>query len=193
VTDRLLVAWTSDPAILAVLLLWGFGEAVALPVVPDVLLGLLALATPAALGAPVAAAISGGVLGALVLAELRRRHRPLIDRILAAQPGLGGGLASAHRRITEVGAVRGFAQIGPGLPLKAYIVSLVDAEPTVAAGRLIGLALLNRVTRIVPVVAAFAIVGHVARSTGASPSAALPAYVVGWAVFYLGYWWSRRS
>ena len=193
-TDAVLVAWTADPVIFAVLFLWGFGEAVALPVVPDVLLGLLALATPAALGAPLAAAVMGGVIGALALAELGRRRRPLVDRILAAQPGLGTrGMAAARRRILDAGAIRGFAQLGPGLPLKAYVVSLVDREPNVAAGRLIGLALLNRVTRIVPVVAAFAVVGHVARSAGASPSAALPAYLAGWTVFYLGYWWSRRA
>ena len=58
-TDAVLVSWTSQPVVLAILLAWGFGEAVALPIVPDVLLGLLALATPAALGLPLVAAIAG--------------------------------------------------------------------------------------------------------------------------------------
>ncbi len=192
-TDELLIAWSADPTIWAVLLLWGFGEAVVLPVVPDVLLGLIALATPAALGAPLVAAIVGGVLGAIVLARLRRRNGPLVDRILALQPGLGArGMSDARRRILETGAARGFAQLGPGLPLKAYVVTVVETEPTIAASRLIGLSLLNRLTRIVPVVAAFAVVGLLARSAGVSPTAALPVYVVGWTVFYLAFWWWRR-
>ena len=193
-TDPQLVAWTADPAILAILLLWGFGEAVALPIVPDVLLGLLALATPAALGLPLAVAIIGGVLGAIALGQLRRRQRRLVDRILDVQPGLGArGMADAHRRIEERGATRAFAQIGPGLPLKAYVVALVDAQPSIDGPRLIGLASLNRATRIVPVVAAFAVVGQVARSAGVSPSVAAPAYVAGWTVFYFAFWWWRRA
>jgi hypothetical protein len=193
VTDPQLVAWTADPAILAILLLWGFGEAVALPIVPDVLLGLLAIATPAALGLPLVVAITGGLLGAIVLAQLRRRRPGLVDRILDLQPDLGArGMADAHRRIVERGATRAFAQVGPGLPLKAYVVALVDARPSLDEPRLFGLALLNRATRIVPVVAAFAVVGQLARSVGASPSAAAPVYVVGWTVFYLAFWWSRR-
>lgn len=193
-TDAGLVAWAADPTILAILLLWGFGEAVALPIVPDVLLGLLALATPAALGLPVVAAITGGVLGAIVLAQLRRRRRPVVDRILDLQPGLGRqGMADAYRRVEDHGAARAFAQVGPGLPLKAYVVALVDARPSFGGRRLVGLALLNRVTRIVPVVATFAVVGHLGRSVGMSPSAALPAYVAGWTVFYLAFWWSRQT
>ena len=193
-TDQLLITWTAEPAILAILALWGFGEAVALPVVPDVLLGLLALATPAALGLPLAAAIAGGVIGAVILARLRRHAARLTDRIIALQPGLGArGMSEAHRRISGVGAVRAFAQVGPGLPLKAYVVTLIDIEPATTPSRLGGLALLNRVTRIVPVVVAFGGVGLVARLAGASPSSATAAYVLGWIGFYLWFWWSRRS
>ena len=77
-TDAELVAWTTEPAVLAILLIWGLGEAVVLPIVPDVLLGLMALATPAALGLPLAAAIVGAIVGAVVLAELRRRRPGLV-------------------------------------------------------------------------------------------------------------------
>lgn len=193
-TDQLLITWTAEPAILAILALWGFGEAVALPVVPDVLLGLLALATPAALGLPLAAAIGGGVTGAVVLAFLRRHDARLMDRVIALQPGLGArGMSEAHRRVSGMGAARAFAQVGPGLPLKAYVATLIDAEPATSPGRLSGLALLNRVTRIVPVVVVFAGVGHMARLAGASPSSAIGAYVAGWIGFYGWFWWARRS
>ena len=86
----------------------GFGEAVALPIVPDVLLGLLALATPAALGVPLVAAIAGAVVGSVALADLHRRRPDLVARIIALQPGLGQrGMAEARTRIERAGAARG--------------------------------------------------------------------------------------
>ena len=193
-TDAGLVAWTTDPAVLAILLLWGLGEAVVLPIVPDVLLGLMALATPAALGLPLAVAIVGAVIGAVMLAELRRRRPEVVARIIAWQPGLGPhGMAQARARIEHQGAVRGFAQVGPGLPLKAYVVAFLDLDGQPGWPRLGGLALVNRITRLVPVVAGFAVVGGLARAAGLSAPAAIPIYVVGWTIFYLAFWWVRRG
>ena len=193
-TDAELVAWTTEPAVLAILLIWGLGEAVVLPIVPDVLLGLMALATPAALGLALAAAIVGAIVGAVVLAELRRRRPGLVARIISLQPGLGPhGMAQARARIERHGAVRGFAQVGPGLPLKAYVVAFLDLVGDPGLPRLGGLTLVNRVTRLVPVVAGFALVGVLARAAGLSPSAAIPVYVVGWTGFYLTFWWLRRA
>ena len=193
-TDAELAASTTEPVVLAVLLLWGLGEAVALPIVPDVLLGLLALATPAALGLPLAAAIVGGILGAVVLADLWRSRPELVARIISLQPGLGPhGMTQARTRIERSGAVRGFAQIGPGLPLKAYVVALLELHGVPDRSGLASLGLVNRVTRLVPVVAGFAIAGIVARAAGLSVSAGIPVYIVGWTVFYLAFWWVRRD
>ncbi len=193
-TDAQLVAWSAEPLVLLLLLGWGLGEAVVLPIVPDVLLGLLALATPAALGLPLAAAMAGGIGGALLLARLRHDRPALVTRIIAAQPGLGGrGMAEARGRIERLGPARGFAQVGPGLPLKAYVVAFLDLAPGPGAPWLGVLALVNRVTRLVPVVAGFALVGIVARGAGLSPAAAIPVYVIGWTVFYLAFWWVRRA
>ena len=193
-TDAVLVGWTSQPIVLAVLLAWGFGEAVALPIVPDVFLGLLALATPAALGLPLMAAIAGAIVGAIALARLHRRRPALVETIIALQPGLGPrGMAHARARIERAGAARGFAQVGPGLPLKAYVVALIELLGDPAPPALAGLTLLNRMTRVVPVVVGFALVGILARAAGLSVSSAIPIYVVGWTVFYLVFWWVRRG
>ncbi len=193
-TDAALVAWTSEPVVLAILLLWGLGEAVVLPIVPDVLLGVMALATPAALGLPLVAAVVGAVIGALVLTDLWRDRPALVARLIALQPGLGPhGMTQAQGRIERDGAVRGFAQVGPGLPLKAYVVALLDLRGDPGWRAISRLTLVNRVTRLVPVVAGFALVGILARAAGLSPSAAVPIYVVGWTTFYLAFWWVRRA
>jgi hypothetical protein len=102
-------------------------------------------------------------------------------------------MAEARTRIERDGAARGFAQVGPGLPLKAYVVALIELVGDPPLTRLAGLSLLNRMTRIVPVVAGFALVGVVARNAGLQVSAALPIYVAGWTAFYLAFWWVRRG
>jgi hypothetical protein len=192
VTDPGLAALVQDPRIWLLFFAWGFAEAVLIPIVPDVGLGVLALATPEALGLPLLSAIAGGVAGAAVLAALRARDPAPVDRILALQPGLGAaGMDEARRRIAARGP-RAFAQVGPGLPLKAYVVAYVQDRPSARIGTVALLALLNRVTRIVPVVGAFALAGVLARPLEPATGPVLACYVVGWALFYGVFWWVRR-
>ena len=99
-SDPALAALASSWWIALLFFGWGVAEATAAPIVPDVGLGFLALATPAALGLPLAAAIAGGVVGALVLVVLGRQRPVTLDRLLQLQPGLGGaGMEEAGRRI----------------------------------------------------------------------------------------------
>ena len=171
---------------------WGIAEATVQPIVPDVGLGILALATPAALGLPLAAAMAGGVLGAVLLAELRRRRPGVVDRVLSLQPGLGAaGMDEARRRLRERGRAA-FAQVGPGLPLKAYVVAYMRDDRRAAVGTIAGLAAVNRFTRIVPVVAAFAVAGVLARPLEVDRLAVAIVYLSGWAIFYAAFWWVRR-
>ncbi|HEU5205821.1 MAG TPA: hypothetical protein VFU17_16130 [Candidatus Limnocylindrales bacterium] len=171
---------------------WGIAEATVQPIVPDVGLGFLALATPAALGLPLAAAMAGGVLGAVVLTELGRRRPDVVDRVLSLQPGLGAaGMDEARRRLRERGWAA-FAQLGPGLPLKAYVVAYLRDDPRAALGTIAGLAAVNRFTRIAPVVAAFTVVGVLARPLELDRLAVLIVYLSGWAIFYAAFWWVRR-
>jgi hypothetical protein len=193
VSDPQLAALTSSWLIALLFFAWGIAEATVQPIVPDVGLGFLALATPAALGLPLAAAIAGGVVGALVLAILRDRRPDLVDRILALQPGLGAaGMHEARQRLTKRGWVA-FAQVGPGLPLKAYVVAYLMEHPRAGLGSVATLAAVNRFTRIVPVVAAFAVVGALARPLDLDAAPVALVYAIGWTAFYAAYWWVRRA
>jgi hypothetical protein len=193
VSDPELAALASSGWIALLFFAWGIAEATVQPIVPDVGLGFLALATPVALGLPLASAIAGGVVGALVLAILRDRRPDIVNRILALQPGLGAaGMHEARQRLTKRGWAA-FAQIGPGLPLKAYVVAYLMEQPRAGLATVARLAAINRFTRIVPVVAAFAVVGAVARPLDLDAAPVALVYVIGWTAFYAAFWWVRRA
>ena len=187
-----LAALAVNPWVALLFFAWGLAEATAAPIVPDVGLGFLALATPAALGLPLAAAITGGVAGTLVLVVLCRRRPETVDRMLAVQPGLGAaGMDEASRRIATRGGTA-FAQVGPGLPLKAYVVAYLRDRPDTSVASIARLALVNRLTRIMPVVAAFAVLGALARPLDLDIALVAVVYVLGWSIFYAAFWWLRR-
>ena len=102
-------------------------------------------------------------------------------------------MTQAQGRIERDGAVRGFAQVGPGCPSRRTSWRSSTCAATQGGAPISRLTLVNRVTRLVPVVAGFALVGILARAAGLSPSAAVPIYVVGWTTFYLAFWWVRRA
>ena len=180
------------PAILVVLALWGFGEAIVLPVVPDVLLGILVLASPWLMLPLLGARIAGGVAGAVVGWWLVVRRPASFHRVLASQPGLGEpGLADADARLRRLGVVRGFAQVGPGLPLKAYLWALGSVDTQASVGRVAGLALVNRLARILPVALGFAALHPLAAAAPSEPLVLGVLYVAGWSAFYVVYWWRR--
>jgi membrane protein YqaA with SNARE-associated domain len=181
-----LAAW---PGILVVLAAWGYGEAILLPVVPDVLIGILALAAPELVWILVTAAAGGGVLGALTAWRLLLRRPQVMARILMAQPGLGQpGLDEAAERLRRRGAVGAFSQIGPGLPLKALLHALAAATPDRPAREVAGLSFVNRLVRLGPVALVFAALHPVAAASGWSPLVLASVYVAAWAVFYAAYW-----
>lgn len=190
--DPALTAAATDPAIWLLFFAWGFAEGTVAPVVPDVGLGFLALATPAALAGPLVAAIGGGVIGGLVLALVARTRPAVVRRIVVAQPGLGpAGLAATHRRLERLGAVRGFAQVGPGAPLKAYVAAHLEQHPWTSLGTVAVLAIVNRATRLVPVVLGFAMLGAVGRLLEIATGPVVVAYSVGWAAFLAVFWFLR--
>jgi membrane protein YqaA with SNARE-associated domain len=175
------------PLIVAVLVAWGVGEALVLPVVPDVLLGLLVLAAPWQLGPLLGAAVVGGVVGALADWWLLLNRRSLADRILMLQPGLGRpGLAEAEARVRRRGPCAAFAQVGPGLPLKAWLHALSVVAPATTRTEVAALALVNRVARLGPVALALALVHPLA--LGWQPATLTIAWIAGWSAFYAGYW-----
>ena len=184
-----LAALAASPAILLVLAAWGFAEAVVAPIVPDVLIGILVLAAPWQLAPLLAAAIAGGTVGAVAAWHLRRVRPALVDRLLAIQPGLGRrGLEEAERRLRRQGLVRGFAQVGPGLPLKAYLAALASVDPDRGSLDVARLALVNRLTRLGPVAIAFAALHPVAVASGWDATPIVLVYAGGWTLFYAAYW-----
>ena len=186
-------AIAATPLILLVLAAWGVAEAIVAPVVPDVLLGILLLAAPWQLAPLLGAAILGGVVGAVADWWLLTNRPALVDRFLAIQPGLGRpGLAQAEARLRGKGIPIGFAQIGPGLPLKAYLAALATVAPATPSREVAGLALVNRLARLGPVALAFAALHPVAVASGWSAAINGFVYVVGWTLFYAAYW-NRRD
>jgi hypothetical protein len=135
---------------------WAAAEAVFLPVVPDVALALFALAAPRRTAVLFLAAIAGALAGSLVLAALTASAPGSVDRMLRAIPGIDDTMiATADTHVDD--GVAGFAQLGPGPPLKVYTVRWVEA-----GGGILGLAVgvvLNRLTRIGPVLLAAAVAG----------------------------------
>ena len=191
-SDPELAALASSWWVALLFFAWGVAEATVQPIVPDVGLGFLALATPAALGVPLGAAVAGGVVGAVLLAVLHGRRKDIVGRILSLQPDLGtAGMYDARQRLSRRGWAA-FAQVGPGLPLKAYVVTYLADHPGTGPATIAGLAAINRFTRIVPVVAAFAVVGLLGRPLELDAVPVAIAYLIGWTVFYATFWWVRR-
>jgi membrane protein YqaA with SNARE-associated domain len=178
--------------VLLVLVGWGIAEAVLLPIVPDVLIGILVLAAPDRAPILLGAAAAGGIAGALLDWWLVRRRPVLVARVLAAQPALGpAGIEAATHRLRELGRVRGFAQVGPGLPLKAYLRALDDVAPASTGGEVAMLALVNRLVRLGPVTIGFALLNPVETAVRRPAWLVAALYVIGWSLFYPVYWLSR--
>jgi len=167
--------------------IWAFAEAIVVPVVPDVALALLALASPRRAAALFGAVLVGAVAGSIVLAAAASAAPGGVDGMLLALPGIDADtIASVDARLATDG-VLGFAQFGPGPPLKVYTV-----EWTAAGGSWPGLilgVLLNRVTRIGPVVLVAALAGRLFPGwLRRHERLVILAYAVAWTVFYAIYW-----
>ena len=177
----------AEPLIVVLVVGWGVAEALFLPIVPDVLIGLLVLAAPWSIGPLLGAAVAGGVAGSLVGWWLLRREPDIARRALEIQPALGRpGLDAAADRLRRRGLLAGFAQVGPGLPLKAYLHALRVIAPATRGAVVAGLALVNRVARLGPPALAFAALHPFAVSW--PPMLLARVLIGGWTAFYLAYW-----
>jgi hypothetical protein len=95
-------------------------------------------------------------------------------------------LATVDARLAADG-VAGFAQFGPGAPLKVYTAEWADAGGG-AVGLVAGV-VLNRLTRIGPVVLLAALAGAAAPAwLRRHDRLVVGGWVVVWAVFYAAYW-----
>ena len=166
---------------------WAFGEAIVLPVVPDVALALLALASPRRAGALFGAVLVGAISGSILLAAAASAAPVSVDAMLLAIPGVDADtIATVDARLAADG-VLGFAQVGPGPPLKVYTVEWVEAGGS-WPGLILGV-VVNRVTRIGPIVLVASLAGRLFPGwLRRHERLVVPAYGVAWTVFYAAYW-----
>ena len=179
--------FAARPAALATMAIWGATEAVALPIVPDVGLCLLALAAPRQGARLFAAVLVGAVAGMLILASLTAEAPDAVRAMLLSLPGIDGAMiAEANGQLQRDGVV-GFVQFGVGPPLKVYSTQWLALGGDVP-GLVIG-AVLNRLTRIGPVLlvagaAGLLFASGIRRRSGAM----LAAYAALWIALYAVVW-----
>jgi 1-acyl-sn-glycerol-3-phosphate acyltransferase len=127
---------------------WAFAEAIFLPIVPDVVIGLLALVAPRRVPVLFAALVTGALAGTAVLYALSLANPGSVEAMLLALPGIHPATLDQARATVADGAPVSIALVGPGTPLKAYTFAWATGPATPLA-LLVG-AVLNRVTRILP-------------------------------------------
>lgn len=154
--DRL-AAFAGRPAASLLVAAWAAAEATVLPIVPDVGTAALVLASPRHVVRLLVAIVIGAVFGSLVLGGLFATAPGAVRDLVLAVPGVHGFLLDAARADLERAGVLGFAQVGPGPPLKAYSLewlALGGNAPGLVAG-----AVVNRISRIGPVLLVAAVLG----------------------------------
>lgn len=139
---------------------WGAAEAIALPVVPDVLLCLLALVAPGRSVRLFAAAIAGALLGSVALSLAVVVAPSAVHDLLLAIPGISPAMAESARAATAAGNPLAMAGFGPGIPLKVYTAGWMAGAGT-PLGLLAGV-VVNRLTRVGPDVAVAWAIGRFA-------------------------------
>jgi hypothetical protein len=174
------------PAAALTMGIWAAAEAVVLPIVPDVGLCLLVLAAPRRTLVLFAAVAIGAIAGTLVMAVFAIQSPDAARALLLAIPAIDPSLlASADQALARDG-VAGFAQLGPGAPLKVYTVEWL-AQGGDVGGLLVG-TVLNRITRIGPALIVAAVIGQFAGSWLRRHSRlTLAAYAAFWILVYVAY------
>lgn len=174
------------PAAVVTMGIWAAVEAIVLPIVPDVGLCLLVLGVPRRTLVLFAAVVIGAIAGTLVMAAFALQAPDAARALLLAIPAIDPALlASADQALARDG-VAGFAQLGPGAPLKVYTVEWL-AQGGDVGGLLVG-TVLNRITRIGPGLIVAAVIGQFAGTWLRRHSRlTLAAYAAFWILVYVAY------
>ncbi len=133
---------------------WSFGEAIVLPIVPDVALDLLGLAAPKRAPLLFVVGLVASLAGTLVLFAYAVTQLAGAVGLVLAVPAIDQVMLSDARAAVAGGDPSSLALFGPGTPLKVYTVAWAadgGALPTLLLG-----AVLNRLTRIGPALLACA-------------------------------------
>lgn len=140
--------------------LWALAEAIALPVIPDVLLGLLLLAAPRRFVILFASLCLGSLAGSLVLYALTMADPEAVRQGLLALPGIDQPMVTAASGTVASGSPTCLLLFGPGTPLKVF--TFAWANGAISPIGFLPAVILNRVSRIAPLALAQAGLGLLA-------------------------------
>ena len=163
---------------------WGFAEATLFFVVPDVMVGAVALFLPRRWWRAAAAALIGALAGAAVLAIATSVVGDGVRDILVAVRGVSSEMMrDVAREVEDIGPRAMLGGPVAGVPFKVYIVESVLASA--GAASLFAWSVVARASRIVLVAAITALIGLVLRRPiHVHPGVFLSLYVVWWVVAY---------
>jgi len=166
---------------------WAFAEAIVFPIIPDVAIGFLALVVPRRALALFAALVAGALAGTAVLYLLSLAAPGAVESMLLALPGIDHTMIAAARDTVAAGNPASIALVGPGTPLKVYTLAWATGPATPLA-LAVG-AVLNRITRIGPVLLLLAALGWVAPGfLRRHDRLVLATYAIAYLVLYAIYW-----
>jgi hypothetical protein len=184
---RRLEALALGRAGLAVVAVWAFAEAIALPIIPDIIVGLLALVMPCRAVRLFVAMTLGSLAGSAVLWLASAAAPDAVRAMLLALPAIHPPMLADAARAVAAGDPLSIAQFGPGTPLKVYTFAWA-----IGPGSPIGLAggiVLNRIARVGPVVLVLAILGSAAPAfLRRFDRLVLAVYAVAYVALYAAYW-----
>ncbi len=162
---------------------WAFGEAMVVPIVPDVLLYPLVVAAPRRVLLLFGSLVVGALLGTALLSGLVAANPALARGIVLAVPGIDEPMLADAADRTRDGDPASMVVFGAGTPLKAFTIAWASGDGS--ALELLAGAIVNRTTRIGPGAILAAVVGGLAWGRirrRAGPGLVL--YLAIWAVFY---------
>lgn len=172
---------------LLLLAAWGCAEAIAFPVIPDLMLGLLVLVAPRRALVLFAATILGSLAGTAVLYLATLADPAAIRTMLLALPAVRPPVLSEATALVAGGDPFALILFGAGAPLKVYTWAWAAGAGT-PAGLGLGV-ILNRLSRIGPLVLVTAVIGTVgAAFIRRHDRLTLAAYAAFWIAVYAFYW-----
>ncbi|HEY6202179.1 MAG TPA: hypothetical protein VI056_03980 [Candidatus Limnocylindria bacterium] len=163
--------------------LWGYAEATRFWLIPDILLGWIALNRPRSIVVSVAAATVGAVMGGVRMHRHAREERARLTEI----PGINDALLiDAHERFASRGWVAVARAPLDGIPYKVYATeSGLAGKPE---GELIAWTMLARLWRFILSAAAAGLIGRVfSRSVRRSEGRWLAGTIAFWVFVYVRY------
>jgi hypothetical protein len=197
VTERVAEGSASEPARLAasptaqlIAASWGFAEAIAWFIVPDVWAGWVTLLAPRRVLVTLGSVVVGALLGSLVLTWIAVLTGG-IGTFLGSLPGITpADLAQASSELSGSGPIAMLGGVLQGLPLKVYVHQAALLNLSLPA--VLAFAVLNRLERVglslvVTAVAGVALRGWIARH----PWLTTGGYAVVWLAIYVAYFAAR--